>query len=370
MMRRVIGRALLVVLGLILGLGVFEGAVFLWSVAYYHADYFLEPHPLLGFSFAPGRTGVWRTRDISTRITINSHGLHDVEHSYLPQPRVTRILVLGDSYAAGMEVPIKDLFSTQLQLILKETYGRETEVINAGVTGYDTTQEFLFFEIEGVKYHPDIVLLAFYNENDPGNNIGISGVVPSRYPYYTMDSEGHLMLQYVLTFRPVSHPRPFWRNMAIMRYFFWDLGAQLDDVGVPLDRYLSGYQVAGEGDKAWRITDAILDELEEKAKSSGASLFILGIPGPMEFRHSVFASLTAHSPSLRTIRWDLDRPERELRKYCTGRKIPFFSLRPFFVDLGQDVVKLYYPSHVHWNPRGHRLVAEQAARQLVKAGLL
>ncbi len=39
------------------------------------------------------------------------------------------------------------------------------EVINTGVPGYGADQEYLYLKTEGLKYHPDLVLLcAFYND--------------------------------------------------------------------------------------------------------------------------------------------------------------------------------------------------------------
>ena len=43
-------------------------------------------------------------------------------------------------------------------------------VINSGVSGWGTDQEYLFLKREGFKYSPDVVVLAFLIVNDIRNN--------------------------------------------------------------------------------------------------------------------------------------------------------------------------------------------------------
>jgi lysophospholipase L1-like esterase len=51
--------------------------------------------------------------------------------------------------------------------------GRNVEVLNFGVGGYDTLQEVASLEIRGLKYHPDLVVVAYCL-----NDISISSVDP------------------------------------------------------------------------------------------------------------------------------------------------------------------------------------------------
>ncbi len=74
---------------------------------------------------------------------------------------VFRILVIGDSFvfgAGGVEA------SNRFADILAKS-AKNVEVINTGVPGYGADQEYLYLKTEGLKYHPDLVLLcAFYND--------------------------------------------------------------------------------------------------------------------------------------------------------------------------------------------------------------
>ena len=116
---------------------------------------------VVGWKLAPN---AHRRYDKETQpyfIATNSKGLRDVEHTYEKPPGVYRIVVIGDSFvfgAGGVE-PAKR-FADILQASTKNT-----EVINMGVPAYGTDQEYLYLANEGMRYHPDLVLVcAFYND--------------------------------------------------------------------------------------------------------------------------------------------------------------------------------------------------------------
>jgi hypothetical protein len=60
----------------------------------------------------------------------------------------------------GMQVPLEDTFATIVESDLRER-GLPVEMINAGVSGFGTDNELLFFRAEGVRYAPDLVVLVF-----------------------------------------------------------------------------------------------------------------------------------------------------------------------------------------------------------------
>jgi len=120
---------------------------------------------LLGWKNIPN----WKATTRGRPLTINSKGLRDREYPYEKPPGVKRILVLGDSFVWGYGVGDSEIFTEVLERQL-QAEGRPWEVINTGVSGWGTDQEYLFFREEGVKYSPDIVVLAYYFGNDWGNN--------------------------------------------------------------------------------------------------------------------------------------------------------------------------------------------------------
>ncbi len=91
----------------------------------------------------------------------NSLGFRDREHAIAKPPGVYRIVVLGDSIAAGLHVERnQDIFPPILEQLLQQR-GLRAEVINLAVSGYNTQQEVELLRERGLQYHPDLVLVAY-----------------------------------------------------------------------------------------------------------------------------------------------------------------------------------------------------------------
>lgn len=100
------------------------------------------------------------------RVTINSRGLRDREHALAPAPGVTRIVLLGDSFAWGWGVDDGKTFAD----VLEQRLGSAVEVLNLGVPGYSTDQELLWLEREGLLWEPDLVILCLLLNDVEGNH--------------------------------------------------------------------------------------------------------------------------------------------------------------------------------------------------------
>lgn len=112
----------------------------------------------------------WRATTFDHPLSINAKGLRDTDHSYEKPKGTKRILVLGDSYAWGYGVADDEVFAAVLESRLTEQ-DLPWEVINTGVSGWGTDQQLLYLQNEGIKYNPDVVLLAFFIGNDIDNNL-------------------------------------------------------------------------------------------------------------------------------------------------------------------------------------------------------
>ena len=91
----------------------------------------------------------------------NSLGFRDREHAVAKPAGVYRIVVLGDSIAAGLHVErSEDVFPPILERLLVQD-GLRAEVINLAVSGYNTQQEVEMLREKGLQYHPDLVVVAY-----------------------------------------------------------------------------------------------------------------------------------------------------------------------------------------------------------------
>jgi hypothetical protein len=149
--------------------------------ASYHAIAgFTVNDPILGWKLAPSRETVFRGAHFAAHVSQNAEGLRDRHYSYEREPGRRRVLVLGDSVVWCWGVEQDACFTERLEAALPDT-----DVINAGVPGYSTAQEMLFYELEGRRYLPDLVLLVVV-PNDLTDNLD------SRGPRFRLD-DGRLV---------------------------------------------------------------------------------------------------------------------------------------------------------------------------------
>jgi lysophospholipase L1-like esterase len=121
----------------------------------------LSKNPKLGYEPAPLAYQGNELAFYDYKGTSNSLGFRDVEHAVTKPPGVYRIVVLGDSVAMGLHVDrSEEIFPRVLEGLLDQR-GLKAEVINLAVSGYNTQQEVEMLAARGLRYRPDLVLLAY-----------------------------------------------------------------------------------------------------------------------------------------------------------------------------------------------------------------
>src|SRR3989344_3071728 len=117
-------------------------------------------NPRLGHVLLPNLTIV---RDNDAVYNTNSDGMRDMEYSVGHSNEVYRIVIIGDSVTFGSSVNQSDIYpevlERELNQGLPENY--KIEVLNLGVSGYSTVSEVELFKLKGLKYNPDLVILAY-----------------------------------------------------------------------------------------------------------------------------------------------------------------------------------------------------------------
>lgn len=120
-----------------------------------------EPVPGLSWTGDPGSFHEYEG-------TSNRLGYRDRDHAEAKPPGTLRIAVLGDSIAAGYRIPrTEEAFPALLEVLLRQA-GLPVEVLNFGVTGYNTAQEVETLRSRALAFAPDLVLLAYcHNDRRP-----------------------------------------------------------------------------------------------------------------------------------------------------------------------------------------------------------
>lgn len=107
--------------------------------------------------------------EIDNIVETNAQGYHDVEHPLVGGGSTRKVLAIGDSFTAGLQVPISDTWTQVLERKLNDNAGdKPLEVINLGLDGTGTDIQTLLLQQYLRSYDPDMVIVAFY-ENDIGD---------------------------------------------------------------------------------------------------------------------------------------------------------------------------------------------------------
>jgi lysophospholipase L1-like esterase len=113
------------------------------------------------YELTPGARG----RGWDCDIEINAAGFRDRDYSESKPPGTRRIVALGDSITFGNFLEAGETWPKRLEETLQAD-GRPIEVLNLGVTGYDTLQMVAFLERTGLAFDPDLVVIGFcLNDN-------------------------------------------------------------------------------------------------------------------------------------------------------------------------------------------------------------
>ncbi len=150
--------------------------------------------PEVGWSHRPSVSVASAVEGHAFRESYNSHGYRSPEHTLAKPAGVRRVAVLGDSFVDGSEVGDEELLTWRLQQALPGV-----EVINLGVYGYSTAQEAITLERTAFAFEPDLVVLLTVPNDFPGNGSNFDFFGPA--PRFVLDGDS---LRYESTSSPAA----------------------------------------------------------------------------------------------------------------------------------------------------------------------
>ena len=305
------------------------------------------PDPELGWRQQPG-THRWS----GASITINAKGLRGAE---LPYPKPTgslRLLWLGDSVLVGDRIADDErIFPEQVGKQLAERRGSRVETVNAGVSGYSPWQEEAWFEKEGLRYQPDLVIVVFVL-NDVTERLELvrfGGYWEGWQLGHTSSSRlAHLLRQSSTIF--------FARKLAGLARYGSDAqagarAAELVDV-----RELAERPDDPRVGEAWSAALADLDRILGTARQHGIPVATVAAP---------FAFQLAE-PSLPAA------PQERLARWASERGVPLLDLLPPLRAAQRDEnlrPEDLFLDHCHFTEAGHARVAGWIASWLASMPL-
>ena len=378
-----------------LGVGLLVGELALRVVGF-SFPVFDMPDRERGLSLRPGAEGWWR-REGEAYVRINSDGLRDREHSKTKPPNTVRIAVLGDSYAEALQVPAEEAFWAVMERRLSACEGlggRAVEVINFGVSGYQTAQELITLRRRVWDYSPDIVLLAVTTENDVRDNS--PRLAPYPHVPFGVYHGGALVIDGSAVDRRNGSFKFRLQQSALGGAFYWTRDNSrvmqlLDNVRFALKSYAANERshdsarggAAGNEDvgpdaqvyceprdaaweDAWRITEGLITLMRDEVRGKGAGFFVVTLSSSDQVNPDLAARQRLTN---RLGIKDLFYPERRIKALGERNDIAVFNLAPVLqAHADQTGASLHgFGNRLgegHWNKSGHHLAGELIAQKL------
>ena len=331
------------------------------------AEFFLRifaPVPMLpryicaadyGIRANEGNCSYWhRTPEYKVHIRTNSKGIRaNREIPYEKPSGVKRIVVLGDSFGMGYGVNLESTFTSQMEKYLRSER-INCEVVNLSSSGHGNAEELIVLRNEGLKYDPDLVLLAWHS-TDRGDNV--------RSNLFVLEQDR--IVRKADSYLPAVEVREFLFSFAVYRWlagdchlynFFRDRTAGIVKLKIlPAVRSLSNRNITKprvvSNTEAIPYTDrlalALLKDIQRESLENGAKMLILSIPSRRS-RTEFVSSFPA----------------------CEGSE-DFTVFCPIDIFKQQDGKMLYWErSHGHFTPLGCQIVGRGLAGVILELNLL
>jgi len=350
---------------------------------------FLRPPPcepneytgtMLGYLAAyrePCAVFTWDPRDPGYpqhTIRYNNFGMHDEITTFAKPDGLTRILILGDSYPQGLQVPREQGFPDLLETRLNDEGNGRYEVVNLAIDTIGTDRMLMMYALVGYRFEADLVLLVTYVGNDIQNNsIELAALRNEGYqprPFFKLDEADNLRLfNWTGTFPEGDAPALSWlRRARVSRAYPVELPSTPAILNpapytlaypVQLGLYLPPDDLWRE---AWAISGAILSQFAGLAPAQGSELGVVVIPDRRAVHPADYDATRRAYPIVGA--FDAQAPVLQTVEQAQAAGIPTFNALPTLSIIDRAGGRAYLPLDGHLSPEGHRALADALFRWL------
>lgn len=325
----------------------------------------------------------FKTEEWDVMYKINSLGLRD-EEALIEKTDRFRILLLGDSFAQGYGVEAEESFGEVLESLLNQSDTAHYEVINAGVFGYSPLTEYLYLRQVGIKFDPDMVILAvsltdFFEDRQRFSELKLSNPGMDDQQIKKLISDGKA--QFVWTTSSVSKSRElvfklkrFLRKNVKTYEIVADYWGKEDivqqdvihqgDIDRDILALVRGDKIDdSDWEKLWELPTEHIFLMKRFLDDEGIALVVVAIP-------DAFLVSDREWPGRKSlgVAREFSDPrgdwQKELSRRLTKQSILFIDLLDDFRQSG--VYPLFFSVDGHFRASGHRLAASIIYRELVK----
>lgn len=298
-----------------------------------------------GWSHVPNSKGRFDSHGFNTAVDINSQGFRGPEYETERELGKLRIAVIGDSFVWGFGVEHDEVFTSIMQKKCPEL-----DILNFGVSGYSTDQELLLYNDISDQYMPDIVILVVAG-NDFESNGRSKEYVYYHKPMFRLKN-GHLELTNV----PVPRSNFLIRGSAKL--------ARRSYLLTQMNRVIRGFRQKNELREAESNYSSVThDPKSIEFPSTNAELVTL------ELMREYISTVNNNDTRMVIVFVDgQDGRDRRLREALNDTNTTFIHLDDYFMESDHEGHHLI--GDFHWNPEGHKLVANMVINELFNQSII
>lgn len=309
--------------------------------------------PVVEKRLIPNSKFEFGTTEYRYTVRTNAIGFRDRSHGPAKPDHTKRILVLGDSFTYGPGVEQCKIYLFVLEDLLNRNAQVEHsyEVLAMACGGYGPEHYSAVLRNIGLKYDPDVVILAIYVDNDVTDRLDLKSLSETPPGSFT-DTVLYPMNNFL---EETSHAFVFLR--ARLEYPLWKMG--LRPYNFP-EVFLEN--VSPDLEREWERTFETLLEIQRLCREAKTSLMTILIPTIFQVQEDIWQKyITVYKIKPEEV--DLDFPQKKFAGFLQERNFVYLDLLPTFRKSGIDE-PLYFPIDRHWNEAGHELCAQILSENL------
>ena len=326
---------------------------------------YYQKDPELRFLPKPNISGVHA--GFNAAFTTNERGLRGADsHFTVPKPPgIRRVVVLGDSFAWGYGVGDNEIFTEILESRLPDV-----EVVNLGAISFNLRDEFRYLKREGMRYEPDVVLLAICQNDIREHADPVDERVAKRLEQFTAHSavahagvaaglrpvkeflRDHSYL-YAFAQQTINSNKTLTR--AAVRIGLKEEYAGFDKLDVSLHASLVEYPQQVE--RAMRQYRSDLLQLDAYLRQRNVQLLVVLIPALQSVNPQALDASIAYTVYDRED-FDADKPYRLIEQLAVEHGIQVVNPLETVRGCAGRGEELYLPNDMHFNAAGHRVFAD------------
>lgn len=136
------------------------------------SDNFIKQDPVLGWVHMPGKEGYSIGKEFKVKRRVNRDGFIGPDYNYAKDQETYRVVIAGDSLTEAFQIKESDTFAALAEGNVNHlNSGKKIEIMNMGIAGVGTKKEIYILENKGLKFDPDLLILAFFAGNDFYDNM-------------------------------------------------------------------------------------------------------------------------------------------------------------------------------------------------------